>query len=56
MAGPGKGTGKNCEDSVTEEVTFELDLVEWVGRTCHAEEECQLGTSAAVSGNDRESL
>lgn len=31
MAGTGKGPGENCEAGSTEEVTFELDLFEWVG-------------------------
>lgn len=30
MAGTGKGPGENCEAGSTEEVTFELDLFEWV--------------------------
>lgn len=31
MAGTGKGPGENCGAGSTEEVTFELDLFEWVG-------------------------
>lgn len=30
MAETGKGTGENCEDNSTEQVTFDLDLGEWV--------------------------